>query len=206
MRPPASRGGARSRDARDAAEEDRLDWKRSGFSPRTRAVAFAVAEALLSDEDDDCNVVPGSPETCARAVDALDRAAGRSSPDLRRGFLVLALLMQWLPLVVIGVASRATRLSIEDRVRYLSALEASRFGLFSMLLVAFKVPLCIPAFEEAAEFATIGIDRPDPAARRRLPIATAERAPEPVERAVDAPVEAPRSTPRAPTAREEARP
>jgi hypothetical protein len=150
--------------------EDPLDWPARGLSRRTRAVAVAFVEALLADEDEAGNLVPAGAELCDRAAEALDRATGRSSSDLRRGFGVLAFLLEWLPLFVIGAMSRMSRLSIEDRVAYLEALEAHRIGLLSMLFVAFKVPLSIPAFEEGEELLLTGFDRPTTVARRRLPV------------------------------------
>ncbi len=150
---------------------DRLDWDRHGLSPRARRVCVAATEAMLSDEDDDGHLIPGRPEVVARGVSALDAALGRGSPDLRRGFAVLCVLLQWLPLVVIGKPARLTSLSLAERLHYLESLESSRFGLFSMLLVAFKVPICIPAFEDPEELASTGFDRPSTVARRRLPLA-----------------------------------
>jgi hypothetical protein len=149
----------------------RLDWGRPGFSARTRRVALAFTEALLADEDERGELVPGRPELCADAVANLDDGVGRSSADLRRGFGVLAFLMEWLPLLVILAPSRMSRLPLGRRLAYLEALEASRIGWLSMLLVAFKVPLCIPAFEEGEELASTGFDRPSTVARRRLPVA-----------------------------------
>ncbi len=157
-----------------AGDDDRLDIQAPGLSARSRRVAWAVAEALLCDEDEDGRLAPASAEVCERAVGALDRSLGRSSADLRRGFGVLTLLMDLLPLLVIGAFGRMSRLPLERRLAYLEALEASRFGLFAMLLVAFKVPLCIPAFEEGEELRMTGFDRESTASRRRLPIA-AER-------------------------------
>src|SRR3954464_11000043 len=100
----------------------RLDWNRPGFSARTRRVALAFTEALLADEDERGELVPGRPELCAHAVDNLDDAVGRSSPDLRRGFGFLAFLMEWLPLFVIRAPGRMTRLPLDRRLAYLEAL------------------------------------------------------------------------------------
>ncbi len=141
----------------------------SGLLAFQRRVASAVMEAVLADEDEHGELVPGSPEACARGVRWLDDALGRSSADVRRGFVVLSILMEWLPLFVISTPARASRLPLARRIAYLEALEASRVGLFSMLLVAFKVPMCIPAFEEGEELASTGFDRPTISARRRLP-------------------------------------
>jgi hypothetical protein len=141
-------------------------------------VAWAAAETLLCDEDERGELVAPRPEVCDRAVAALDHSVGRSSADLRRGFSVLAFLLEWLPLFVIGAPGRMSRLPLERRLAYLEALESSRIGLLSMLLVAFKVPLCIPAFEEGEELRMTGFDRESTTSRRRLPVAERGRASE----------------------------
>ena len=146
----------------------RLDWKRPGLSAWQRRVMVAVTEALLADEDPAGTLLPGDAAACARAAAWMDDSLGRSSGDLRRGFVVLSLAMEWLPLFLLGVPSRMSRLPLARRITYLEALEASRFGLLSMLLVAFKVPLAIPAFEEGDELASTGFDRPTLASRRLL--------------------------------------
>jgi hypothetical protein len=153
--------------------EHRLDWKRNGLSLRAERVAAAVVEAVLCDEDDEGRLVPPDAETCARSVAILADMVGRGSSDLRRGFGVLSLLMEWLPIVVLGVPSRMSALPLDRRLAYLEALESSRIGWFPMLLVAFKVPLCIPGFEEGKELADTGFDRPTTVARRKLPQAAA---------------------------------
>jgi hypothetical protein len=140
----------------------------SGLSAWQRRVASAVLEAVLADEDARGELVPGSPAACKRGVDWLDASLGQSSGDLRRGFLVLSLLMEWLPLFVILAPSRASRLPLARRIVYLEALESSRVGLLAMLLVAFKVPMAIAAFEEGEELASTGFDRPHISARRLL--------------------------------------
>ena len=126
---------------------------------------------MLADEDAEGRLFPPSDAACDRAVDWLSSAAGVTSGDLRRGLGLLTFLLQMLPIVVIGAPRRMTSLSLADRIRYLEALEAHRFGLFAMLAVAFKVPMCIAAFEEGEELASTGFDRPDTVTRRSLLIA-----------------------------------
>jgi len=155
---------------RNDISRHRLDWGRRGLSERSKRVALAVIETVLCDEDDEGRLVPGRPEACARAVAWLDDSLGGSTSDLRRGFAVLAFFMEWLPLFMIGAPSRATRLPLDRRLAYLEALEASRIGWLSMLLVSFKVPLGIPAFEVGEELALTGFDRPSTVARRKLPV------------------------------------
>jgi hypothetical protein len=151
VRLPAPRG----------AEPHALDWGRSGLHAFQRVVVVAVVEAVLADEDDDGSLIPGSAAACARALAWMDDALGRASSDLRRGFVLLSILIEWLPLVVVFAPSRMSRLPLARRIHYLEALESSRVGLLSMLLVAFKVPLCIPALEAGDELASLGYDRPD---------------------------------------------
>ena len=148
------------------APGSRLDWRRPGLFAWQRRVTSAVTEAMLADEDDHGALLPGDAAACARATRWMDDALGRSSADLRRGFVVLSLLIEWLPLFLVGAPSRMSRLPLARRVAYLEALETSRFGLFAMLLVAFKVPLSIPAFEEGPELVATGFDRPTITARR----------------------------------------
>jgi hypothetical protein len=148
---------------------DRLDWPRPGLSARSTRVCIAACEALLADYDDEGRLVPGNAALCERTVASFDMSVGRGSTDLRRGFGVLSLALELLPLFIIGAFSRMSRLSIERRVAYFEALEASRIGLLSMLFVAFKLPLCIPAFEEGEELLSTGFDRESTVSRRSLP-------------------------------------
>lgn len=159
----------------DRARPAALDGPKSGLSARSRRIAWAFTEALLADEDERGALVPASPEACARAVGGLDDSLGRSSTDLRRGFAALAILLELLPLFVIGAPSRMSRLPLERRLAYLEALEQSRIGLLCMLLVAFKIPLSVPAFEDGEELRSTGFDREHLSARRRLPVAVTAR-------------------------------
>jgi hypothetical protein len=134
-----------------------------------RRLTQAVIEAVLADEDGQGRLLPGSPEATSRALAWLDDALGRSSAALRGGYWVMSLLMEWLPIFVVRTPGRTSRLPLDRRVAYLEALESSRLGLLCMLLVAFKVPLGIPAFEEGDELASTGFDRASTAARRSPP-------------------------------------
>ena len=162
-----------------ASTPDRLDWKRPGLSPRARRTVHAAAEAMLCDADARGRLQPPRDGLVSYAVEELDHSIGRGSSDLRRGYAVLTFVLEWLPLFVIGKPARLSRLSLADRVAYLEGLEGSSVGLLVMLYVAFKVPLCIPAFEEGAELALTGFDREHTASRRKLPTlrASAESAP-----------------------------
>jgi hypothetical protein len=160
--------------ARDGIPKHRLDWGRPGLSPGAKRVVRAAIEAILADEDEHGALIPGDADACARSVDWLDDSLGRSSADLRRGFGALILVLEWLPLLVVGAPSRMSRLPLPRRIAYLEGLEQSRIGWLSMLLVAFKVPLSISAFEEGEALGSTGFDRPSTVSRRvGLPVAGA---------------------------------
>lgn len=151
-----------------AASGDRSGAWRHGLSPRAERVARAAIEAMLADEDAAGHLVAPPATTCDRAVEWMSRSTGHASGSLRHGFGFLTLCLQLLPLFVLGLPRRMTSLSLADRVRYLSALEASRSGLLAMLFLAFKVPMGIVAFEEGDELRSTGFDRPSTTARRQL--------------------------------------
>jgi hypothetical protein len=150
--------------ADDAA---RLDWNRPGLSARSRRVMLAVAEAMYSDEAPHGELTAAGPAVCERAVDGIDRLVGSASGAIRSGFAVFTLVLQILPLFVIGRFARMTSLALDERIRYLEALEHSRQGFIAMLFVAIKVPMTICAFEEGDELRSTGFDRPDTVARRK---------------------------------------
>lgn len=152
------------------------DWGRRALPAFCRPIARAVAEALLADEDERGTLVAPSDAALDHCVDTLDTWLGHASPELAKGFVALSLAMEALPLAVIGKPARCTRLALADRVHYLEALEGHRSGLFAMLAVAFKVPLCVPIFEQADGLAETGFDRPTLAHRRKLDVVASEPA------------------------------
>jgi hypothetical protein len=151
---------------RPSTDSDPLDWPVRGLSERSRRVAFAAAQAILCDHDGRGALVPAGDALCRRAVAAFDLTVGRASPEVRRAFGALTLFLDLLPLFVVGSFARMSRLPLARRLAYFEALEQSSVGLLSMLFVAFKVPLCMPAFEEPPELHETGFDRPTTIARR----------------------------------------
>jgi hypothetical protein len=135
------------------------DWGRRAFSPKRRRSIAAVAEAILSDEDDQGQVVAPPREITDRVADELDLLIGAGSSDLSRGFRILAWLIEWLPLVMIGAFSRASRLPLARRVRYLEELEHAKIALLATLLVAFRLPIIMIAFEVDPLLRLTGFDR-----------------------------------------------
>jgi hypothetical protein len=141
------------------------DWGRRAFSPKRRRSIAAIAEALFSDENEGA-LVPAPPELVDRVADEFDLLIGAGSADLCRGFRILAWVIEWLPIVVIGAFSRASRLPLARRVAYLQGLEQAKIALLATLLVAFKLPLTMLVFELDPELKLTGFDRPTISARR----------------------------------------
>ncbi|AKT39412.1 hypothetical protein [Chondromyces crocatus] len=171
MRPPVT--STTSEPGPSALDTDRTSARndpQGGLSAMSRRIAWSAAQAILCDEDESSpgTLIAPPPAVCDRAVRGLDESLARSSADLRRGFWVLTVALEFLPLFILGVPSRMTRLTLEQRLAYLEALENHRIGLLSMLLIAFKVPLCVPAFEEGEELRSTGFDRQTLSTRRLL--------------------------------------
>lgn len=146
------------------------DWGRRAFSPFAQTVLRSVIDALFSDEDPDAGLRPARPELAERVLEEFDLFIGAGSVDLRRGFSLLVIAIEWLPLFMIGAFSRASRLPLARRIAYLQALEHARWGLLTMLFVGVKLPLTMIAYETGPELRSTGFDRPSLASRRTLRI------------------------------------
>ena len=151
------------------------DWGRRAFSPARRRTIASLVEALFSDESA-AGLVPAPAELTARVADEFDLLVGAGSTDLRRGFSLLAFLVEWLPLFVLGELSRASRLPLARRLAYLHRLEHSKLALLATLFIAFKLPLTMIAFELTPELGLTGFDRATISTpRRALKMAEAAR-------------------------------
>ena len=150
------------------------------MSPARRRTIVALAEALFSTEDEK-GLAPAPPELAERVTEEFDLLIGAGSPDLRRGYLFITWLIEWLPIVFLGVFSRASRLPLARRLAYLDRLEHAKVGLLATLLVGFKLPLTIIAYEQAPELRVTGFDRETIATARLVRRAAPEpaRAPSP---------------------------
>src|SRR4051812_33483080 len=158
---------------------DDRDWGRRALSRAQKRSIGALAEAMLSTEDEE-GLRPARPALVARAIDELDLLVGAGSSDLHRGYGILSWLIEWLPLVIIGAFSRASRLPLARRLAYLEALDRSRLPLVPTLLMSVKLPITMLAFELEPELALTGYDRSTLSSRRVLPQAPRteiERAP-----------------------------
>ena len=137
---------------------DSREWGRRVLSPARRRTIRALAEVLFSTEDEK-GLVPAPPELAERVTEEFDLLIGAGSSDLRRGYLFITWLIEWLPIVFLGVFSRASRLPLARRLAYLDRLEHAKVGLLATLLVGFKLPLTIIAYEQAPELRVTGFDR-----------------------------------------------
>ena len=139
---------------------ERRDKEPAGLSDRNRRIVAAVAQALLCDADSSGQLVAPDPRLVERVVADLAQMLAQGSTDLRRGYWVLCNLIEALPLVVVRSLRRMSKMDLEDRVAYLEAVEASRTGLITTLLAAFKIPIMIVAHESGEELAGTGYPRP----------------------------------------------
>ncbi|MSP24999.1 MAG: hypothetical protein EXR75_07515 [Myxococcales bacterium] len=152
------------------------DWERPGLSERKKRIARAAIEAFLADREpadtgDGSGLVVPDAAWCERNVRSFDLHIGACSTLLRFALGMLVVLLEWLPIVIVGRASRMSRLSLEERIRYLEALERHRVSWFALLFIGTKLPMLFAAFEEGAPLASTGFDRRTTQTRRRLVIA-----------------------------------
>src|SRR5690349_14883054 len=103
-------------DARVAIKD--RDWGRRAFGSGQRRAIAALAEALFSDETA-AGLVPAPAALVERVAGEFDLLVGAGSTDLRRGFKLLAFLVEWGPLLILGQFSRASRLPLARRLAYL---------------------------------------------------------------------------------------
>src|SRR5579859_4634763 len=134
----------------EGGSRDSREWGRRVLSPARRKTIYALVEALFATEDEN-GLAPAPQRLAERVTDEFDLLIGAGSPDLRRGYRFIAWLIEWLPIVMMGVFSRASRLPIARRLTYLDRLEHAKIGLLATLLVGFKLPLTFIAFEQAPE-------------------------------------------------------
>jgi len=152
---------------------DERDFRRSAFGPTTRPIVRAVAEALFTD--------PERPESMSSerldwVVAEADDFAGHASKQLGTGLLLALLLLEWLPLLVVGRFSRASSLSVGDRIGYIAKLEGHAIPIFALLVVAWKTMLTFVWFEHPENASALGYDGRH---ERHLLIKPGVRAPHP---------------------------
>jgi hypothetical protein len=140
--------------------------ERRGLRPAQRRIVRAVAEALLSDADESGRPIPPRTSWLDAVLDDFDKMLGAASPDIRRGFLALSVVVETLPPVMIGSLHRMSQLPLAERIIYLQAIEGSRIGLMAALLVAFKIPLTMIAYDQGEALAMTGFDRASLSTRR----------------------------------------
>jgi hypothetical protein len=152
------RPGSEQTSVPESARIAKRDAGRRAFGPKRLRTIAAVAEVLLSDETEEGLMAP-PPELVGRITDEMDLWIGAGSVDLRRGYRFITWLIEWLPLLVIGVFARASRLPLGRRLAYLMRLEHARLALLSSLVMGFKLPITMLAYELDAELRVTGFDR-----------------------------------------------
>jgi hypothetical protein len=113
---------------------------------------------------------PMDPELLAGFTLEADRAISTASKTLRFGLVLMLEVVRWSPLFIIGRFSAFEDLSLDDRARFLTALERSRIIPLALVFVAWKTLLSIVYFERPEELAALGY--PGPERKRYLSVVT----------------------------------
>ena len=140
------------------------------FSTGLRGVIGAFVDGLLAGRDDggDGALRPPAPELRERVVLDFDDWVSHGSATLPLMLGAILWALEWAPPLVVGRASRMSRLSLAERLRYFDSLEHHRLGLVAAAFVGLRVPLYILTYEAGDELALTGFDRPTLATPRRL--------------------------------------
>ncbi len=131
------------------------DWERTTFGPFGRRVLRAIAESFFTDPQVDD---PRAPARFDWLVDDVDDFLSQASPSLRTGSRIALVLLELLPLFVIGEPSRASSLPLADRTRYLAKVEASNVPYVALLCVMFKTLMTVLYFEHPEAAPLLGHD------------------------------------------------
>src|SRR5260221_14759068 len=117
------------------------DWERTTFGPFARKVIVGLAEAFFTDPD-----APPDEGAAARfewvSRDA-DAYVSNASGQMRVGFWCMLLVLELLPLLVVGRFARCSSLPIDVRVRYLEKLDRGRVVVLSLFVTVWKTLLTI---------------------------------------------------------------
>ena len=132
------------------------DWERTTFGPFSRRVIFALAEALFTDPD-----APSDRGAAARfswAVSDVDAMISNASAGHRILVRVTLVLLELLPLVIVGRFARCSSLPIDARVAYLSRLDRHRITQLALPVVLWKTLLTMVYFEHPEAAPILGYD------------------------------------------------
>jgi hypothetical protein len=141
------------------------DYRRTTLRPRHRPVVRALAEALLAPdgEMDDARL--------EAFVVEVDQFISPASKTLRFGLMMILDLIRWTPLLL-GFRFRPfEELTVDERIRHLERLEASRVAQLPLLVVSYKTLMSSLFYEDERELAVIGYSHERKTYKRGLPVA-----------------------------------
>ena len=120
------------------------------MKPRHRPLVRALAEAMFA------HPLGPTHERLDGFVDEFDSFISFASSTLRFGLLVMLGVVRFAPLVVLRRLSTFEGLSLEDRVRVIERMAASRVIGLALVLVAYKAIFSLLFFEHDEELAALG--------------------------------------------------
>jgi hypothetical protein len=132
------------------------DWQRTTFGPLGKKVLLSLAEAFFTDPNDPAD--RGAAQRFAWLVEDVDDFISQASPSLRWGTRIAAFLVELAPLLFIGRFVRCSSLGLEERERYLAAVEASAVPRVAVLVVMFKTLMTILYYEHPEAAPHLGYD------------------------------------------------
>ena len=140
----------------DAVVPASRDWERTTFGPFCRRAIRGVAEGLFTDPDDPAD--RGADARFSWVVEEVDAMVSNGSAQLRFGMRFTIVVVELLPLLIVGAPRLCSSLPLPARVRYLQRLEAGRITQLALLVVLWKTMLTILYFEHPEAAPRTGYD------------------------------------------------
>jgi len=155
-----------------APEPASRDFERKTFGPFARRAIRGAAEAFFTDPDEPSD--RGAEARMVWLVADADDMVSHGSVQLQTGLRIGILVLELLPVFVIGRFALASSLTLEERVYFLRKVETGPITFLALLVIAWKTILTVLYFEHPEMAPHLGYDGRHDRYKRGLPIVTGE--------------------------------
>ena len=158
-----------------APEPTTRDFERTTFGPFARRAIRGAAEAFFTDPNEPAD--RGAEARMTWLIADADDMVSHGSTQLQMGLRIAIVVLELLPLIVMGRFVLASSLTLEERVRFLRRVETGPITFLSLLVIAWKTLLTVLYFEHPEAAPHMGYDGRHDVYKRGLPKATEVQGP-----------------------------
>ena len=139
-----------------APEPASRDFERSTFGPFARRAIRGAAEAFFTDPEEPAD--RGADARMAWLVEDADDMVSHGSTQLQTGLRIAIVVLELLPIFVVGRLALASSLTLDERVHFLRKIETGPITFLALLVVAWKTLLTVLYFEHPEAAPRMGYD------------------------------------------------